>query len=153
FRATTTRVGIDVAVFSRNRPVGDLTAADFSLDDNGVGQTIEAVALSEVPVDVSLVVDVSNSTTGLLDAYRKDVIAVTEMLRPIDRIRLIEFATPVQEPLSLTPVNGSLSVRFTTAGASSVYDAVAAALMRPSEAGRRHLIVAFTDGVENASVL
>jgi hypothetical protein len=101
FRTTTHRVAVDVSVLAGNNPVVGLTSADFTLTDNGVRQTIEAVALGDVPVDVSLVVDVSGSTIAQLDAYRRDVRSIAALLRPIDRLRVVAFETSVREPVSL----------------------------------------------------
>jgi hypothetical protein len=42
---------------------------------------------------------------------------------------------------------------FESGSSSSVYDGVAAALLRRIDLDRRHLIVAFTDGLENSSIL
>ena len=38
-------------------------------------------------------------------------------------------------------------------GATSLYDGIAATMMRPSEPGRRQLIVAFTDGRDSTSII
>jgi VWFA-related protein len=154
FRGVTRRVAVDVAVLSGNAPVPGLTSADFTLADNGILQQIDAVGLAEVPVDVSLVVDVSGSTAAQLETYRRDVSAIAKVVRPIDRLRVIAFETAVREIMPLAPSTGTVPVeRLDSGRTSSVYDGIAAALLRRTESGRRHLIVAYTDGAENRSIL
>ena len=59
FRSGTDLVSVDVIVRVAGDAVGGLTASDFALRDNGVPQRIESTEATAVPVDVSLVVDVS----------------------------------------------------------------------------------------------
>lgn len=143
FRSTTVSVSVDVSVRKGNSPVPNLTAADFVLTDNGVRQTVESLQIEAVPVDVTLAIDVSGSTRGLLGRYRSDVAAIAELLRPTDRLRLIAFGSQVDEPLRLTPVAGRAPVhRLVGSSNSAVYDGIAAALLRTPGIDRRHLIVA-----------
>jgi len=137
-----------------NSPVPNLTAADFVLTDNGVRQTVESVQIEAVPADVTLAIDVSGSTRGLLGRYRSDVAAIAELLRPTDRLRLIAFGSQVDEPLRLTPVAGRAPVnRLVGSSNSAVYDGIAAALLRSPSIDRRHLIVVFTDSYDNRSIV
>jgi hypothetical protein len=154
FRARSIVVSVDVSVRRGNNPVSGLTAEDFVLTDHGVQQEVEVVDVQDIPVDVSLVVDLSGSTSGRLDQYRSDVLAIARLIRPADQLRVITFSSRVDQLLPLSP-NGTLPpvARMHSAGASSVYDGVAAALIRPVGVDRRHLIVAFTDGQENTSFL
>ena len=155
FRSTTLGVAVDVSVKKGNTPVANLTAADFALTDNGVPQTIDSAQIETVPVDVTLAVDVSGSTRGLLGRYRSDVAAIAKLLRPVDRLRLIAFGSRVDEALRLGSVVGRVPVeRLEASSNSAVYDGIAAALLRPAAGvDRRHLIVAFTDSYDNRSVV
>ena len=154
FRSTSTLVSVDVSVRSGNNTVAGLTATDFVLTDNGVPQTVELVDLDSVPVDISLVVDVSGSTANRLEQNRADVTAISRLIRPQDRLRVIAFATNQTEIQALQPPGGDPAVEEMNADhSSSVYDGIAAALLRRVELDRRHLIVAFTDGLENSSIL
>jgi len=154
FRATSTLVSVDVSVRSGNNTVTGLTPADFVLTDNGVPQTVELVDVDAVPVDISLVVDVSGSTANRLDQYRADVTSIATTIRPQDRLRVITFASDPRQIMALQPAGGIPAVDDMDAGfSSSVYDGIAAALIRRVDLDRRHLIVAFTDGFENSSIL
>jgi hypothetical protein len=154
FRSTAVNVSVDVSVKKGNSPVPNLTAADFALSDNGVPQAVESVQIETVPVDVTLAIDVSGSTRGLLGRYRSDVAAIAQLLRPVDRLRLIAFGSEVDEPLRLGPIVGRAPVeRLVASSHSAVYDGIAAALLRPAGIDRRHLIVVFTDSYDNRSVV
>ena len=100
FRSRTDAVTIQVAVKSGNRPVGGLTAADFELRDNGVAQTINNVSIEKIPLDLTLLLDLSSSVDGLtLDRLKTAVRETTALLRPDDRIRLIAISQVLHEIL------------------------------------------------------
>ena len=73
FRARTDLVSISTNVKRRNAPVPNLTAADFTVTDNGVAQAVEAVTIEAVPLDVTLFMDTSGSTAGALDRMKRNV--------------------------------------------------------------------------------
>lgn len=154
FRARTDIVAISASVKRGNAPVANLGAADFRLTDNGVVQSIDAVTIESVPLDVTLFMDTSGSTAGALDRMKKNVIAIAAMLRPDDRFRLltiglsVEVAVPWQR--AGTPI--ALDMKAVP-GISLIYDALFVALTHTPEAGRRHLIVALTDGEDCGSLL
>jgi hypothetical protein len=85
FRSGADAVRVDVLVTDRNRPIAGLTTADFELRDNNVPQTIEAVAIEDVPVSLMLVLDTSSS----VEASR------CERARPGDRVALLTFAQEI----------------------------------------------------------
>ena len=101
FRATSRRVFVDVSVLAGNVPVTGLSAQDFIITDNGVRQNIETVDVETMPLDISLVVDVSGSTSEQLEGYRRDIASVSQMIRPMDRLRLMTVETRVSEPAAI----------------------------------------------------
>jgi hypothetical protein len=154
FRSRSTSVSVDVSVRSGNRPVANLSAADFVLTDNGVPQQVELVDVAAVPLDVSLVVDLSGSTYGSQGRYRNDVAGIARIIRAGDRLRVIAFSRDVEEILPLSPAGTRPPVeRLTMGTSSSVFDGIAAAILRRVELGRRHLVVAFTDGGEGGTLI
>jgi VWFA-related protein len=177
FRAATDVVTIDVSVSNRNRPIAGLTVDDFDLLDNGVPQTIEVLTLDTIPVDVTLLFEVSSfmqQTVGPTITGRLGKIA--DHLRPADRLRVITFATEVREVLSMQSLSDSpsdvsaseaLTKRLRTGWSdhrgfdrsndprfrrSSLFDALLLALAKPAELGRRHLVIGF-GGADAGSVL
>jgi hypothetical protein len=77
------------------------------------------------------------------------------MLRPEDRFRLMTIGLSVEVPVPWQPAGGRLDLSRMNAvpGISLVYDALFAALTHTPDAGRRHLVVAMTDGEDCGSLL
>ena len=62
-------------------------------------QSIEAVTIESVPLDVTLFMDTSGSTAGALDRMKSNVIAIAKMLRPDDQFRLLTIGLSVDTPV------------------------------------------------------
>jgi VWFA-related protein len=153
FRSGTDVVTVSVAVKRGNSAVGNLAASDFRLYDNDVAQSIEALTIESVPVDVTLFMDTSGSTSGALDRMQRNVRAMAAMLRPADRFRLLTIGLSVYETLPWQPAHRALALGMKAVpGISLIYDALLAAFAHQPESGRRHLIVALTDGEDCGSV-
>ncbi len=99
FRARTDLVAISASVKRGNAPVANLAAADFRVTDNGVAQSIDAVTIESVPLDVTLFMDTSGSTAGALDRMKKNVVSIAGMLRPDDQFRLLTIGLSVETPV------------------------------------------------------
>lgn len=145
---------VPVAVTDGNRPVAGLTAADFELLDNGVAQTVTSTSVESVAIDVSLVVDTSGSVDGpALAQFKTTMQDIAMSLRPNDRVRLVTFSTSVSDITGLQPGGAPLPLdRLTVGGASSFYNALAAALMSTRSAERPQLVVGLSDGLDNMSI-
>jgi VWFA-related protein len=154
FRSRTEVVSVDVLVRVKNRPVGGLQSSDFEVKDNGVPQQIDAIRADAVPLDVTLVLDVSGSVSSLIDEFKNNVRQIAKLLRPADRVRLVAFATSIQEIFPFSAPNAKLPLDALQAGGGTALDdALLFALAHAPEAPRRHLVVVFTDGDDNASVI
>ncbi len=154
FRAEVDAVSVDVSVRSGGRPVIGLTAKAFVLLDNGVRQQIEIVDVEAVPLDVSLLIDTSGSASGFVDQLKSDVRTISSLLRPGDRLRLLTIDSYVNEILPMQPPTGRQEPRPLTAnGLTALYDALAASMLRPTDANRRQIVIAITDGIDTVSAL
>jgi VWFA-related protein len=154
FRARTDLVTVQVSVTEGNRPVQGLTLKDFELTDNGVRQQLELLDTDTLPIDLTVVLDQSGSMARSFDEVKRDVQEIAGMLRPADRIRVITFAGDIRETVAFQPPDGDLSLHtLAAAGSTSLFDAVAAAIVRATDSERRHLIVVLTDGVDTSSLL
>ena len=154
YRARTESVAISASVKRGNAVAANLTANDFRLTDNGVAQTIDAVTIESVPLDVTLFMDTSGSTAGALDRMKRNVASIAGMLRPDDRFRLLTIGLSVETPVPWQPAGNKISLDMKAVpGISLVYDALFVALAHTPAAGRRHLIVAMTDGRDCGSLL
>jgi VWFA-related protein len=155
FRSGVEGVIIPVSVSSGNKPVADLSAADFELRDNGVVQELQRVDSEKVPLDLTLLLDLSSSVDGpLLQRLKNAVSDTAGLLKQDDRIRLVAVSQVLHEVFGLQSRGQALPLETLTAeGATSLYDGLAATMMRPSETRRRQLVVAFTDGRDSTSII
>ena len=129
FRARTESVAISASVKRGNAPVANLTANDFKLTDNGVAQSIEAVTIESVPLDVTLFMDTSGSTAGSLDRMKSNVISIAKMLRPDDQFRLLTIGLSVDTPVPWQRAGSPIALDMKAVpGISLVYDALFVAL-------------------------
>lgn len=78
-------------------------------------------------------------------------------LRSTDRLRVIAvYAEPYEiRPLLPpgAPVQSGIVSRWQNDHTAALYDGIAAALLRTTPSNRRHLVLAFTDGIDGTSVL
>lgn len=150
-------VQVDVQVTRRGRPVAGLGREDFELRDNGVIQRIDSVTREEVPLDIFLVLDSSSSVAGeRLEALAAAARIAVNTLAPPDRVALLTFSHRLSGAARLTSDRAAvLSAidRLSTAGATSLLDALYAALVLRLPSPRRALILVFTDGHDNSSWL
>lgn len=147
---------VDVFVTNDGRPVTGLRAADFELQDNGVRQAVELVSAEARPVQAALVFDTSSSLAGeRLAELRAAGEAFLDGLRAADEASLISFSEEISrlaEPTSDKAAVRKALARLQPRGATAVFDALYSALAL-SPAGGRSLIVLFTDGEDNTSIL
>ena len=150
-------VRVDLLVTSDGRPVNGMIASDFDLFDNGVRQVIDAATVGDVPLSVTIALDISGSVVGdtllrLKDAVRAALGAMTA----VDRVALITFADEVRVRIPWTSSFEQIADRIDglrAGGRTSLVDASFASLAFDDVPGRRRLVLLFTDGVDNASWL
>jgi VWFA-related protein len=153
FREETVGVSVSVSVRSGRNAITGLSAADFELLDNGVRQEISAFTIEQVPLDLTLLLDVSPSTADAINKFKSGAQEIATLLRPDDQARLITFATDVAEIFSFRAGGQPMPVdAVTIQGGTSLHDALVLAIARGSAQGRRHLAIAFTDGHDTTSV-
>jgi VWFA-related protein len=156
FRTGADVVAVEASVRRDKQPVTGLKTSDFELLDNGVPQQISDLSYERLPIDVTVVLDVSASVTGaVLDQLRQSVHQLKTDLGPRDRLKLVAFnmevrrLTDFEAPAAATDAAfASLSGR----GSSAIFDAVAVQLASPAPEARRQLIVLFTDGKDSSSI-
>jgi len=156
FRTAADVVSVDASVQRDRRPVTGLTTADFELLDNGVPQEITDLAYEKLPIDVTLLLDVSASVTGpILDELRRALRQVRADLGPADRLRLLTFNMGIHRLVDFAPPAADLDRSLNAlrgGGSSAVFDALAVALTTADAPGRRRLLVLFSDGQDSSSI-
>jgi VWFA-related protein len=155
FRSEAEAVSVSVSVRTVERAVAGLKASDFELKDNGVAQSIESFSVETQPIDVTLLLDLSRSVDGpRLDRLKSGVRETALLLHPDDRLRLIGMQHELHQVFPFQPGGSKPNVDSLRAfGGTSLYDGLAAAMMRAAEPDRRQLIVAYTDGQDTISIL
>lgn len=157
FRASVDLVRVDVLATNRGRPVTGLRAADFEVRDNGVAQRVLDVSLEEVPMGVTLALDVSGSVQGAqveqLTVAARTLIAG---LRPDDAIALLAFERRVSLVVDRTHRHqrvASVIGLLETGGGTSLRDTTYSALTLRDPSDQRAFAVVFTDGHDTGSWL
>ena len=154
FRARTDAVVVDVSVKKGQTPVKGLAATDFEILDNGVPQQIDGVMVADVPVDVTLAVDLSNSVVPDVNRFKADIQKFAATLRPTDGVRIVSFAFDVREDVPMQSPGQPLPLdRIKAGGATSLDDGLLYALLWPEPPDRRHLVIVFTDGYDSYSTV
>lgn len=167
FRASTEIVALNVTVTdARNQHLPGLLVDDFVVLENGVEQPVAYFAVSQAPLDLTLLVDASASMIDKMDIAREAVRGLTRRLRPGDRATLIEFRDRVVHLQAMTEdrdaVDRALDA-ITPHGDTALYNALyialsratsaSAALPRAAEPVRRQVLVVLSDGEDTSSLI
>lgn len=157
FASKVEAVRVDVLVTSRGEPVRGLTAADFEILDNGVPQRVDLVSFEQIPLNVVLAFDMSDSVAGeRLEHLRTAGAAVLAGLKREDQSALLTFSHIIQlrAPLSgnVARVREALA-SAAGAGQTALIDGVYAAMMTGEGDVGRCLVIVFSDGVDTSSWL
>lgn len=155
FRATAKTVVVDVSVSRNGRPVMGLAAADFHLADNGVPQTLVDVSQETLPIDLTVVADLSATADGsALDALRRSIGDVLGRLHPDDHASLVVFDQRIREvDVSARGLQITVDSTWTASSPARLFDAIAAALVKPLDPARRRMTIVFTEGRDQGSFL
>jgi VWFA-related protein len=156
FRASADVVSVEASVRRDRRPVMGLGAADFEILDNGVPQQITDITYEKLPIDVTVLLDISASVSGtVLDDLRRALRQLRTDLGTRDRLRLITFNMSIRRLVDFTDPAPAIDAALSSlggAGSSAIFDSLAVALASPGPPGRRQLIVLFSDGQDSSSI-
>lgn len=150
-------VRVDVLVTDDGKPVLGLTPADFEILDNGVAQQVDLVSFDQVPLNVILVFDMSNSVEGdRRDRLLKGAGALLGGLKANDQAALVSFSHVVDRGAKLTRDVASVRAALERAegiGETALVDGTFAAMMVGESDVGRGLLIVFSDGVDTSSWL
>lgn len=142
------------------KPVRDLTAADFVIEESGKPQTI--VSLGEpgkVPVEIALLFDVSGSIQGQFAFEQQAAVSfIKDVLKPADAVSVFSIGTTpklveARTTSGQTATTGLMSIA-PVKEPTAFFDAVTEAALylgKTADAGSRRVIVTISDGEENYS--
>ena len=150
-------VRVDVLVTDNGEAIRGLGPEDFELFDNGVPQQVDLVSFDQIPLNVILALDMSDSVAGdRLDQLRGAGGGLLAALQREDQAALVTFSHAVQLGAKLSSdvstVREALGAAHGTGNTALVDGTYAGIMVGESDAGRALLIV-FSDGVDTASWL
>ncbi|HXI22809.1 MAG TPA: VWA domain-containing protein [Pyrinomonadaceae bacterium] len=157
-RVDTELVSVNVSVVDRgtNRGVNDLTKDDFRLYEDNAPQQIAHFESSSAPFNLVLLIDLSGSTTKVVDLIKSAALHFVDAARPFDRIGVITFAGGQVVVSSLTTDHDALRERIRAIqkpdGSTKLYDSVSFAIdevFREAKDSRRNAIVVISDGLDS----
>src|SRR5918999_2162142 len=141
FRSSANLVPLSVTVTDPNRLfVKGLTAADFSVFEDGVQQQLQFFEATEVPLDLILLIDTSSSMSDKMDVVHEAAIGFIKTLKTGDRGAIVSFADGVDILQKLTTDRVALehAIRRTAArGATSLHNALYISLKQFGRAARQ----------------
>lgn len=157
FRVSTEAVQVDVFVGENERAVQGLVASDFELYDDGELRKVDSMTLAEVPLNVVLVLDTSESVKGETIAHlHRAASGFLDELSPDDRAGLLTFSHHLSLRSGLTsdvpPLEQSLE-EVEAAGGTAWHDALFAVLELLETVRERPMVLLFTDGADTYSWL
>jgi Ca-activated chloride channel homolog len=157
FSSRVEAVRVDVLVRDRSQIVRGLGPEDFEVRDEGVLQEVELVQLQQLPLNVILGLDVSESVNGeRLDHLLGAGNTLLQRLAESDRAALLTFSHAVRLRQELTgdiPRIREALAAVIPAGQTSLVDGASAAMALAGSDVGRSLLIMFSDGVDTASFL
>ena len=157
FSSKVEAVRVDVLVTESGRPVRNLGLADFEVFDNGVRQQVDLVSFEQLPLNVILTLDMSDSVVGERLAHlRAAGLGLLDGLKRGDQAALITFNHMVVLGADLTADWSRVRKALEQAepmGNTSVVDASFAGMMLGESDVGRALVIVFSDGLDTSSWL
>lgn len=159
FGSTVDLISLAVRVSDRkDNEVPDLTAAQFSVYENGAPQKIEFFSAEQQPISLGILLDVSSSMTtgGKLDEAKRALKAIVNAGHPENEWLFLRFHREVETAAGFTrdrkQILATISSTRPAPGATSLYDAVAKALCMMKRAQHlRQALIVITDGADQHS--
>src|SRR5882762_4044112 len=131
--------------------LGDLKKDDFELREDGSAQKVEIFSRDEFPLNVSLVLDLSDSIGPFLGPLREAANTALSALKPEDEVALFTFSTEAELRVPFTKDKKMLADQinaFQVGGATNINDGIFVAakyLLTAPRKGRRVIILISDD--------
>jgi VWFA-related protein len=153
FAVQTQLVEVYLTVTQGNRLIPNLRAEDFVLTEDGMPVSVDRLDNQEVPLNVVLLVDTSESVQSSLKAIQNAAIAFLNSLHPQDRVTVIFFNSEIVAYRQLAEDREPLvrEIRNVRArGITKLYDAMITGMKYLEGKPGRKALVCFTDGQDTS---
>jgi Ca-activated chloride channel family protein len=151
-RVNVNLVLMDATVKSKDGQImANLKKDDFEVREDGVVQKLDVFNRDELPLDVALVLDLSDSIEPFLAPLREAATIALSALKPNDEVALFTFATDAELRMALTKDKNKIADQITTfdaRGATNINDGIFVAaeyLLKTPPTGRRVIILISDD--------
>src|ERR1700674_3428909 len=124
---------------------------DFEVREDGVAKKVEVFSRDELPLNVALVLDLSDSIGPFLASLRDAATTALAALKPEDEVALFTFSTEAQLSVPFTKGKATIAEQintFHTGGATNINDGIFVAakyLLEAAPKGRRVIILISDD--------
>lgn len=131
--------------------MADLKKEDFELREDGLAQKIEVFSRDELPLNVALVLDLSDSIGPFLAPLRQAAATALAALKPEDEVALFTFSTEAELRVPFTTDKNKIAQQinaFQVGGATNINDGIFVAaqyLLNTPPKGRRVIILISDD--------
>jgi Ca-activated chloride channel family protein len=152
FHVDVNLVLVDATVKTKaGQVMADLKKDDFELREDGVAQKLEVFSRDELPLNVALVLDLSDSIGPFLGPLRDAATTALAALKPEDEVALFTFSTEAELRVPFTNDKTRIAEQFNTfhaGGATNINDGIFVAakyLLNAPPKGRRVIILISDD--------
>jgi Ca-activated chloride channel homolog len=151
-RVAVNLVLVDATVKTKDGQImANLKKDDFEVREDGAAQKLDVFNRDELPIDVALVLDLSDSIEPFLGPLRDAATIALSALKPDDQVALFTFATDAQMRIPLTKDKRKVAdqiATFEARGATNINDGIFVAaeyLLKLPPVGRRVIILISDD--------
>ena len=149
-------VEVFLTVARGKKLIPNLAKSDFTLSEDGMPVVVDRLDNEAVPLQVVLIVDLSESVRPSLKSIQEASIAFLDSLKPKDRVTLILFNSEIQSFHQQTD-DRSLIVReinhARARGMTRLYDSMILGMKFLEGTPGRKALVCFTDGQDTSGTL
>lgn len=151
FRGSADGVIVPVSVTRGGQPVSGLRREDFVIRENGVPQVLLDYSETSMPLNITMVVDTSDSMRrrpGVARAVNTALQGMRERVRPPDVLRLARLSTTISEVSSLEALWRPEAPEHRR---TRLLDGLLLTVRHATDVSTRHVVVVITDAYDNAS--
>ena len=152
-RVSVNLVMVDATVKTKDgQIIADLKKDDFEVLEDGVVQKLEVFSRDELPLNIAIVLDLSDSVEPFLRPLRDSMTSALGALKPEDQVALFTFSSNVQLHVFLTNDKARIARYISTStagGATNINDGlfVPAKYLLTEQPNGRRVIILISDDV------